>query len=345
MKIEGISARLGSKSISNDDILKIIEENSRDFEGDLSKTLGIIQKLLQKSGSKTRKWLDEGERPIDLLKEAVSDALSQAGLKTSEIDLLIYVGVGRGFLEPGGAYLVAQALQMWSVECFDIIDACMSWTRALQMSNALLKTKQYKNILIVNCECNMPENGPANKNFSLKHSRQLTHIFPTYTIGEACSATVLSDRIDDNFSVCFQSKPEYADLCTITTATYEGFCEPSDKIALNGVGNFTSFGKELHTYLAEGAHQVMNQLSFNREDISKIFTHASTSTKWHQYAQREGLEDKVFHIYPDTGNLVSASLPTAIHLALKDDAIKSGQTFLGWVGSAGMSFAAFKMAL
>ena len=42
MKIEGISARLGSKSISNDDILKIIEENSRDFEGDLSKTLGNV---------------------------------------------------------------------------------------------------------------------------------------------------------------------------------------------------------------------------------------------------------------------------------------------------------------
>ena len=148
MKIEGISARLGSKSISNDDILKIIEENSRDFEGDLSKTLSVVQKLLQKSGSKNRRWLDEGERPIDLLKESVSDALSQASLKTSEIDLLIYVGVGRGFLEPGGAYLVAQALQMWSVECFDIIDACMSWTRALQMSNALLKTKQYKNIKI-----------------------------------------------------------------------------------------------------------------------------------------------------------------------------------------------------
>lgn len=346
MRIEGIAAKTGSKVVSNKDILETIEEHSTSFEGDLPKTLRVIEKLLKKSGSNERRWLAKTEKPIELLDEAVDEALTMANLKRDDIDLLIYVGVGRGFLEPAASYLVAQALGMYQVECFDIIDACMSWSRGLQMADALFKVKQYRHILVVNCECNMYEDGSVYPgNFKLKSLSELHHLLPSYTIGEACTATVLTAADEGNFSFCFESKPKHADLCTVTAPHYEGYCASSKNIAINGIGKFTSFGQELHERLEEGIHTVFENLAMPRDEIDKVFTHASSSTKWHRCAKREGIEDKVFHIYPDTGNLVSASVPTAISKAINSGAVKSGQSILGWVGSAGMSFSAYNFKL
>jgi hypothetical protein len=39
-----------------------------------------------------------------------------------DIDLLIYCGVGRGFLEPANAYFYAKARDMRTTNCFDITD-------------------------------------------------------------------------------------------------------------------------------------------------------------------------------------------------------------------------------
>lgn len=51
------------------------------------------------------------------------------------------------------------------------------------------------------------------------------------------------------------------------------------------------------------------------------------------------------HVYPDYGNLVSASVPTSLALAWQDGLVTRGQRLAGWVGSAGMSFAAYSFEL
>ncbi len=47
---------------------------------------------------------------------------------------------------------------------------------------------------------------------------------------------------------------------------------------------------------------------------------------------------KVYHIYQETGNLVSASIPAAIAMSCSDNSLKRGDNVIFWVGSAGMSF-------
>jgi acyl-CoA:acyl-CoA alkyltransferase len=78
--------------------------------------------------------------------------------------------------------------------CFDIADACMSWIRALEISYHFLRSGRYRRIMIVNGEFNHHHGFPDN--FRIRNLRQLEYTFPTYTIGEAASATIVgpSDR-------------------------------------------------------------------------------------------------------------------------------------------------------
>jgi 3-oxoacyl-[acyl-carrier-protein] synthase III len=232
--------------------------------------------------------------------------------------------------------MIAKALGFNNAECFDVIDACMSWLRAVSLIDSLFKTGKYKNALIVNAEFNMIEGGPLYPhNFCLAFEDQITYILPSFTIGEAATACLLVPKQSDNFHFNFHSKPELADLCTISLKGYEEFCHPENKIGKNGIMSFTSFGGELHINGQQEIHKVFNK---NMKNVDIVFTHASSKSAWHSYGQKAGIAEKIYHIYQNTGNLVSASVPTAISLAIEENKLKRGDKVLCWVGSAGMSF-------
>lgn len=343
MRIRSVVAGLPSRIVTNADILAMIAEySSAGFDGDLDDTLRKIDTYLRYAGSDERRWLDDGERPIDLLRTATKTALDQAEVRADAVDLLIYTGVGRGFIEPGGAYHSAAALGLDGAHCFDIVDACMSWTRAVQVTQALMRTGQYRTAVIVNAEFSLRMGGLVFPHlFTLSNQRALESIFPAYTLGEGASATVLSNDENGPWEFRFASRPDLAPLCNVTLPGFEGFCDPSEKLAANGVGYFSSFGGEMHEVGAADALDVFRSLNVDPNKVSALVTHASSKRHWQLMAERVGLGDVIHHVYHKTGNLVSASVPTAMASAIESGALRRGDRAVGWVGSAGMSFGAF----
>lgn len=338
MIIEGIAASLPSRIVSNNDMIEMIAERSTEYQGDLEQMLETIRKLLEKSGLKERRWCDRHELPIDHVAKATQTALVDSGLQNSDIELLIYVGIGRGFLEPGNSHMIARALGFDKAQCFDIVDACMSWVRAMHLVDSLFKTGGYRNALIINAEFNTYSGGPLYPhNLNLRHRSQLQHVFPSFTIGEAATATLLTPGKPDNFEFHFSTRPDLSDLCTIPLLGYQGFCKPTDRIGKNGVMQFTSYGLDLHSRSRQEIVNVFKQMAV-RDDIGIIFTHASSKREWEQFGKQINLEDKLYHIYPQTGNLVSASVPAAMHHAIVNKSLSRGDKPVLWVGSAGMSF-------
>ncbi|WP_028478668.1 3-oxoacyl-[acyl-carrier-protein] synthase III C-terminal domain-containing protein [Nocardia sp. CNY236] len=343
MRIRSAAATLPSRTVTNTDITDLIAKHSAEtFTGDLDDTLRKVEYYLRYSGSDSRQWLDEGERPIELLRSAAGVALTRAELRPRDIDLLIYTGIGRGFIEPGGAYHSAAAIGLENAHCFDILDACMSWTRAVQVTEALFRTGQFSNALIVNAECNLRSGGVVFPHlFRIPQLDALESIFPAYTLGEAASATVLSAEDNEPWEFRFASRPDLAPLCNVTLDGYEGYCDPSDKLAANGVGFFTSYGFEMHEAGTAEAHTVFEQLAVPTDEVAAVFTHASSKRYWQSMADTVGLGKVIHHVYDRTGNIVSASVPTAIASAYEHGALRRGDRAVGWVGSAGMSFGAF----
>ena len=94
MRILSVKLALPSRRISNQDLLALIQQHSQDsFSGDLNATLDQVCYFLERSGAKTRYWLGENESPLDLIESAVGEALTEAGLQSGEIDLMIHAGV------------------------------------------------------------------------------------------------------------------------------------------------------------------------------------------------------------------------------------------------------------
>ena len=339
MIIESVALSLPSWEVNNEEVVDLIKHHSKPvFQGDLDRTLRVIDVMLRKTGAETRFWLNrqKKERPIDFIKQAAEEALTKVNLHKNDIDLLIYVGIGKGFVEPGESYFVAKALGMDRVRCFDLTDACMSWLAAMQIVNSLFQTKEYKRAMIINGEFNVHA-GSLFKNYTLEKIDQLEHTFPSYTIGEGATCTIVSPLDPNNFSFDFSSRPDLADLCVIPLPDYEDYADTAEKIK-NGAMRFTSFGAKLHEVAELEAVKLFRQMSVNRGDIDIIFTHASSKREWSKYGENAGIADKIFHIYQKTGNLVSASVPAAMSMAIDSGHLKRNNKVMAWVGSAGMSF-------
>ena len=100
MKILNISYALPTKCVDNDEMIeKIIDENRDHLSAEEQGSLEAkIRRFFQMSGTETRFHRNVGEKSIDFALKAGRDALGKAGVKPEDVDLLIYAGVGRGWV-------------------------------------------------------------------------------------------------------------------------------------------------------------------------------------------------------------------------------------------------------
>jgi 3-oxoacyl-[acyl-carrier-protein] synthase III len=341
MKIDSIGVRIPSRKITNDDILKMLAEYSPDAPALLVKTYQrIVRGLFSAAGSQVRQVRDEakGEKASQFIFGAITDALEKANMKATDIDLLIYCGVGKGFLEPANAYFYAQKLGM-TASCFDIVDACMSWIRALEISYEFFKSGRYKHIMIANGEFNIYHGFPDN--FKIKDLRQVEYTFPTYTIGEAASATILSAS-DAEWKFVYKSIPALADLCTIPLDGYDNFVEPSKRLGRNGLYNFVSYGRELFDAARKYLAPLVKELVQDLNDPDIYFPHAASDAAYLAASKDHSLPtEKMFaEVFPAYGNIVSASIPVGMDMALKSGRLQRGSKVVFCPASAGMVYSA-----
>lgn len=343
MIFENVAASFPKRRVRNEDVVDLVRHYSTSFNGDVDKMLRVVRTLLDRSGLVTRQWRLPEEKPIDHLEAVVRDALEGSGLRPRDIELLVYVGIGGGFREPGNSYMVAKTLGMNKAQCFDILDACMSWTRAVSLVDSLFKTGGFRNALVVNAEFNMTEGLPGvPQNYAVRNFDELNYLIPSYTIGEAATATLLLPDQPENFSIAFQSRPDLADLCMIPTTGFDGYFQVSEEVAALGEGRFTALGTELHDRLAEEMPALIGRAGAYPAQADVVFTHSSSMPAWSGVGKQFGFAEKIFHIYPQTGNVVSASVPAAMALARQAGKLRKGDRVMCLMGSAGMSFALSK---
>jgi len=343
MRIESIGVSVPSRKVTNDDILKMLEEKSNGISPIILKTYQrMVRGLFTMAGSDIRYVRDDekGEKASFFIFDAMKTALEKANLTTKDIDLLIYCGVGKGFLEPANGYFYAQKMGM-TCSCFDIVDACMSWIRALEISYEFFKSGRYKHVMILNGEFNIQHGFPDN--FKIQNLRQIEYTFPTYTIGEAATATILSPS-ENEWKFAYKSVPELADLCTIPLDGYDNFVEPNKRLGKNGLYNFVSYGKELFDAARRYLVPVVMELVADLNEPDIYFPHAASDAAYLTASRDICLpQDKMFaKVFPNFGNVVSASIPMGMDMALKEGKLKRGHKVVLCPASAGMVYSAVR---
>ena len=339
MIINSIALRTPSVCVTNERLLdRIRETNSGAPCATVERYCALVRQLLDRTGVETRYFRDKanGERGFDLMIDAAREAISAGGIALSDIDLIIYCGVGRGFLEPANAIFVAKALGI-KCDAFDVGEACMSWVRSLQLAHNMLRTGAHSNVLIVNAEFTVHEHGIPDA-LKVCTDEALKYTFPALTIGEAATATVVSVS-DRPWAFRFRSRPEFASLCTLPLPGYADFCDADPAIGLNGPLRLVSFGSDLSKAGLREMLEFINQTYPQPSSIDLWFPHTTSEPGVLSIARPLGFGEKVYtKAFRQFGNLISASIPAAMSLAGQDGALGRGQRIVMCPATAGMAF-------
>lgn len=339
MRFCAIEAVLPRKRVTNEDMIAAVRAASRDHLD--ARELRLLERglsqLFQAAGTKVRYHRAEDETAHDLVVEAGEAALRSAGLARREVDLVIWVGVGRGLLEPATAAIFQHRLGLERATGFDLLEACASWARAVDVAHALLATRRYRTVMILNGEFNCREYG----RFRFGSVRELDFLFPTFTIGEAATATILSaSDEDDEYYASFRTFGAEHGLCMIPLPNAEQFL--GDALDPNAEEfRFLSYGRELMRFCAE---RLVEQYEKDPEvqgfPYDVVFYHAASDAVAESVARACGLAlDRVYFSHGRFGNTVSGTVPVAMAHALRERRLRHGSRVLVGIGSAGVSTA------
>lgn len=339
MKILNISYALPSQEVSNESLIEeLLEKNRKNLSSEELKQVETeMRKLFKLSGTVTRYHRGIGERALDFGVKAGKAALKKAGVKPEDVDLLIYAGVARGWIEPATANLFQSELGLKSATCFDVMDACASWIRSMAIAKSFLAQKAYKLVMILNCEFTFREYA----NFDFKSSSDLENAFSVFTIGEAATATILtSNGAEDDSVFSFKSWGEKHGLCKIPLPNADDFSPNHTSDGLKPMSFFTMPG-ELLSFTVRKLVRHFKETQAIASKVHDIFIgHAVSVASTSRVVKLLGLDpSRVFETHARFGNTVAASLPLALAVAVAEGKLVRGMRVSLLMGSAGVSTA------
>lgn len=341
MKIRGVAAAFPERVVSNDEILSIIEAHSRDaFVGDLRQALGATKFFLEHTGARNRRWIAPGEVVFSYTERAIVEALDAAGIDRQDVDLLIHCGVDRRVVEPGQSFFIAKAMGMKHVQCFDVLEACASWMRGMHLARSLLRSGGYRHILVVTSEFAAHEGEWAYKNFCLERIADLEWAFPSYTIGESATATVVTVAEQyEGWYFDFVGRPQHAELCMCPMDDYADEVAIMNGASLRGKGGrrFISYGKQMRDVGIGEMYDLLSRAKGRIERCDIVFPHTQQQRSWSDDSRHSGLEIPFYFVYPEYGNLVSSSIPGAMALAEREGQLIRGAQVGVLMAAAGLS--------
>ncbi len=137
-RIAGTGSFLPSKVLTNHDLEKIVDTSD--------------QWIQERTGIRQRHVVSEGETTCDLAEQASLRALEAAGVKASELDLIIVGTTTPDIIFPSTACLLQHRLGANGCAAFDVNAACSSFIFALATADKFIRSGAAKTVLCVGAE-------------------------------------------------------------------------------------------------------------------------------------------------------------------------------------------------
>ena len=137
-QITGIGFNVPERVVTNQDLEKIMDTTD--------------EWIKERSGITQRHWVDKESNASILAIEAAKNAIKDAEIDASEIDLVICATLTSDYFFPGISNQIQHALGMRMVGAFDIKAACSAFIYSLSIGDQFIRTEQYKTILVVGAE-------------------------------------------------------------------------------------------------------------------------------------------------------------------------------------------------
>ncbi|WP_437397885.1 3-oxoacyl-ACP synthase III family protein [Flagellimonas lutimaris] len=280
-----------------------------------------------------RRWCKEGESTADLCQKAANTALKNAGMKASELDLLIIATDTPEYISPSTASVVQHRIGAVNAGTFDLNSACAGFVTATETAAHYIKSGGLHKIMVIGAY--------GMSKYLDKMDKKTVTLF-----ADGAGAVIMTSTEEKNKghqTGKLISKGEYADWMGIYAG---GTKYPTNHQVIDRKDHQLKFVKKFPPELnpqmwSMMAHQLADNINISVSEVDQFLI-----TQININAIRETLkilgvpEDKAYTVMHHYGYTGSACIPMAFHKAWENQKIKEGDT-LFFIGSGGgLAFAA-----
>ncbi len=297
-KIIGTGHYLPEKIVTNDDLSKIIE-TSHDW-------------IVERTGIHQRHLAAEGETPVDLAYHAAVDALKDAGIDASELDLIVLATSTPEQTYPSTATLLQERIGNVGAASFDISAACSGFIYALGIADNFIKAGAAKKAMVIGAEL---------------YSKLLNWEDRTTCVlfGDGAAAIILEASDEAGIlSTHLHADGNYKELLEVKKSVISG-PEVYPYVQMKGNEVFRHAVGKLHQLVTE----TLDAHNLTGEDLDWFIPHQANLRIMNATAKRVGLTAEKMVVTVDKhANTSAASIPLALDIARKDGRVKKGDLVL-----------------
>ena len=288
-----------------------------------------------RSGIQERRWSPKDTGTSDLAYAAAVNAIENAGIKASNIELVIVGTISSDYFFPGVSAQIQDRLGLNTVGAFDIKAACSAFIYSLSVADQFIKTGMVKTALVIGAEAQSKLIDKSTE------GRDVSILF-----GDGAGAAILTRSDDGNGILSTHLHCEGRGLKhlwmeapgTSPNAWIHNLELDADKFKpiMNGKEVF----KNAVTRFPEVIEEAMAANKLSMDDIQLIIPHQANYRISQAVAKRMGVEmDKVYSNIHKYGNTTAASIPIALSEALEENKISKGDHIILAAFGAGFTWA------
>jgi len=310
------------------------ERELRECNPGLKLPTGLIARM---TGVETVHVKPDDWQASDLAVAAAREALDES---PGEVDLLIFASASQDLVEPATSHIVAAKLGI-DAPVMDVKNACNSVLNAMQVGDALIRSGQYRRVLIASGE------GPSVAvRWELRDHAQFISSFPGYTMSDGGAAVVLEACADADAGIIETRFRAVSRHWSIGTLPGGGTMRPHDLDA----AFFDMDGRGLQrAFLELGPEPVLELLAargLTWQDFSLVAIHQVAVPYLPPIFERLGVPmDRTIVTVGDHGNLASATLPLQLQLARASGMLEPGglALLIGLAGGISLGLAVVRL--
>lgn len=303
VKIIGIGSYVPEKIVTNEDLSKIVDTND--------------EWISSRTGIKERR-ISEGEDTSELSAKAAKNAIENAGIDPSEIDLIILATTSPDSFTPSTACIVQASIGAHNATCFDIGAACSGFIYGLNVGTQFIKTGMAKTVLVIGAEV-------------LSKILDWTDRSTCVLFGDGAGAAILRKSEKNGIlSVFTASDGRGGEFLKCPAMPVRSPFVKESKEVKSVVG---MNGKEVFKFAVKampiGIKEVLKDSEYTLEDIKYIVPHQANRRIIEHVAKKLDVDNDKFFINLDKyGNTSAATIPIALDEMSKAGMLQSGDKII-----------------
>ena len=293
---------------------------------DLEKIVDTTDEWIRtRTGIEERRFASPDEATSDLSYKAALKAIEVAKIDKNQIDMIIVATCTPDYIAQGTSCLVQNKLGLTSIPCLDVNAACSGFIYGMSMAYSLVKSKIYKNILVVGAE-------------TLSRIIDMQDRNTCVLFGDGAGAVIIG------LSLGAEGEDDM-----ILKVPAGGTRKPNNEETIKNRENFLIMkGKEVFkfavTVLPKVTLDALEQSKLSVNDLSMIFPHQANERIIEAASKRIKFPLEKFYMNLNRfGNTSAASVAIALGEALEKGLVKKGDNIALTGFGAGITYGSMVM--